>query len=209
MKDLIMLEKYGLLTPLEYSHSKPGRLSDQFWLFQCDCGNTKISRLHDVKSGKINSCGCIHKKQLADRNKANSKHGYSSTPTYNSWSGIVDRCCNPNSNNYQMYGEKGIMMCDRWKSSFENFLEDMGERPPGTSIDRIDVYGNYEPGNCRWADAKTQARNRSNNVKYEFNGKNLTLSEWSEIIGIRADTLSRRIKRQGWSVEEALTRKLR
>lgn len=204
-----MFEKYGLLTPVHYSHSKPNRPSDHFWLFQCDCGNTKVSRLYDVKRGKINSCGCIHKKQLAERNKANAKHGYFGTATYNSWSGIIDRCCNPNSNNYRMYGGKGILMCERWRTSFENFLEDMGERPFGTSIDRIDVFGNYEPGNCRWADSKTQARNRSNNIRYEYDEQNLTLAEWSEIIGIKADTLNCRIKRQGWSVEEALTRKLK
>lgn len=204
-----MSEKYGMLTPIAFSHSNPKRSSDQFWIFQCDCGNAKISRMYDVKRGKINSCGCIRKNLLAERNKVNSKHGYFGTPTYNSWSGIIERCCNPKSGNYSMYGAKGITMCERWRSSFENFLEDMGDRPTGTSIDRIDVYGNYEPSNCRWSDAKTQARNRSNNVRYEYDGKNLTLAEWSEITGIRSDTLNRRIKRQGWSVEEALTRKLK
>jgi Fic family protein len=108
-----------------------------------------------------------------------------------------------------MYGAKGITMCERWRTSFENFLEDMGERPPATSIDRIDVYGNYEPENCRWTNAKTQARNRTNNVRYEYDGKNLTLAEWSEITGIKANTISRRIKRQGWSIEDALTRKVK
>jgi hypothetical protein len=204
-----MLEKYGLLTPLQYSHSKLNRPSNQFWLFQCDCGNTKISRFYDVKRGKISSCGCIFKKQLSDRNKANSKHGYFGTPTYNSWSGIIDRCCNINSNNYSIYGAKGISVCERWRSSFENFLEDMGERPPGTSIDRIDVLGNYEPGNCRWANAKTQARNRTNNTRYEHDGKNLTLAEWSEITGIKADTINRRIKKLGWPIKEALTRRVK
>jgi hypothetical protein len=202
-----MLEKYGLLCPLHYSHSKPNKPSDQFWLFKCDCGNTKISRLYDVKRGKINSCGCIHKKQLVERNKINSKHGYFGTPIYNTWSGIIDRCYNVNSSNYSTYGAKGITMCEHWRTSFENFLADMGERPLGTSIDRIDVFGNYEPNNCRWVDAKAQARNRSNNVRYEYNGKNLTLSEWSEITGLKSDTISTRIKRQGWSVEDALTRK--
>jgi Fic family protein len=165
--------------------------------------------LYDVRYGKINSCGCIHKKQLADRNKANAKHGYFGTPTYISWSGIIERCCNPKSGNFDAYGEKGILMCERWRTSFENFLEDMGERPPGTSIDRIDVFGNYEPHNCRWADAKTQARNRSNNVRYEYDGKNLTLAEWSEITGIKADTINRRIKKLGWPANEALTRKVK
>jgi hypothetical protein len=199
--------KYGLLKPIAFSHSNPKRSSDKFWLFECDCGNTKISRLYDVKRGKINSCGCIHKKQLAERNKSSAKHGYFGTSTYNSWSGIIERCCNPNSGNYNMYGAKGITMCERWRESFEAFLEDMGERPQDCSIDRIDVYGNYEPNNCRWANAKTQARNRSNNVRYEYDGKNLTLAEWSEITGVRSDTMHTRIKKLGWSLEDALTRK--
>jgi len=202
-----MEEKYGLLKPIELSYVK--RNCYEFWLFQCDCGNTKVSRLYDVKRGKINSCGCIHKKQLAERNKANAKHGYFGTPIYNSWSGIIERCYNPKSGNYNMYGAKGITMCERWRSSFENFLEDMGERPQGTSIDRIDVYGNYCPENCRWVDAKTQARNRTNNVRYEYDGKNLTLAEWSEITGIKADTMHSRIRKQGWSIEDALTRKVK
>jgi hypothetical protein len=202
-----MQEKYGLLTPIELSYKK--RKYDEYWLFKCDCGNIKISRLYDVKRGKINSCGCIHKKQLAERNKANAKHGYFGTPTYNSWSAIIERCYNPNSGNYNMYGAKSITMCERWRSSFENFLEDMGDRPPGTSIDRIDVYANYEPENCRWVDAKTQARNRTNNVRYEYDGKNLTLPEWSEITGIKASTMHSRIRKQGWSIDDALTRKVK
>jgi hypothetical protein len=160
-----------------------------------------------VKLKKINSCGCIHKKQLAERNKANSKHGYFGTPTYQTWASIIERCCNPNSGNYNAYGAKGIIMCKRWRESFENFLEDMGDRPEGCSIDRIDVYGNYEPENCRWADAKTQANNKTNNVRYSYDNKNLTLAEWSEITGIRSDTMRRRIKKLGWSIEDALTRK--
>lgn len=202
-----METKYGLLTPTRYSHSKPNRKNDEFWFFVCDCGNEKVSRLYDVKSGKINSCGCIRKKQLAERNKANSKHGYFGTPTYNSWSGIIERCYNPNSGNYKMYGAKGITMCQRWRESFENFLEDMGDRPKGCTIDRINVYGNYEPENCRWANPKTQARNRSNNIRLAYDEKNLTLAEWSEITGIRSDTISNRIKKLGWSIEDALTRK--
>lgn len=204
----IMKEKYGLLTPIEYSHSK-NKKSNQFWLFKCDCGNEKISRLYDVKNGKINSCGCLHKRQLAERNKSNSKHGYFGTPTYDCWANIIDRCCNPNSSNYNAYGDKGITMCQKWRQSFEEFLKDMGERPEGFSIDRIDVYGNYEPNNCRWANAKTQANNRTNNRKINFNNQNLNLSEWSDITGIKPTTISKRIDKYGWSIDEALTRKPR
>jgi hypothetical protein len=201
--------KYGLLSPIKYSHSKPNKKSDEYWFFKCDCGNEKVSRFYDVKNGKINSCGCLHKKQLAERNKSNSKHGYFGTPTYESWASIIERCFNINSSNYQSYGAKGITMCQKWRESFEEFLKDMGERPEGFSIDRIDVYGNYEPNNCRWASAKTQANNRTNNRKINFNNQNLNLSEWSDITGIKPSTISKRIDKLGWSIEEALTRKPR
>jgi hypothetical protein len=204
-----MSDKFGMLTAINFSHSKIGRPSDQFWVFQCDCGKIKVCRLFDVKKGKIQSCGCLHKSQLSQRNKANAKHGFFGTPTYNVWSGIIDRCNNSNSSNYKTYGAKGIKVCERWQNSFESFLEDMGIKPLDCSIDRINVNGNYEPDNCRWADAKTQARNRTNNVRYEFDSKNLTLSEWSEITGIKSDTLQKRIKKQGWTIEEALTRKVK
>lgn len=201
-----MKEKYGLLTPIEYSHSKIKK-SDQYWLFKCDCGKEKISRLYDVIKGKINSCGCLHKKQLAERNISNTKHGYFGTPTYESWAGMIERCCNSNSPNYKSYGARGIFVCNKWRNSFEEFLRDMGERPQGCSIDRINVNGNYEAENCRWATAKIQANNRTCNRKIIFNNQNLNLSEWSDITGIKPTTISKRIDKYGWSVEEALTRK--
>lgn len=200
-----MKVQYGLLTPVKYSHSNPKRKSDEFWLFSCECGNNKISKFYDVKNGKIRSCGCIHKKKLTERNIANSKHGYFGTPTYESWANIIERCCNTKSSNYKTYGAKGITICKKWRDSFEEFLKDMGERPEGLSIDRIDVSGNYEPNNCRWADAKTQARNRTNNRKITLGEKTLNLIEWSELSGIKPSTISKRIDKYGWSIEKALT----
>lgn len=202
-----MLEKYGLLTPIAYSHSKPNKKNDEYWLFVCDCGNEKISRLYDVQRSKIYSCGCLKKKLLAERNKSNAKHGYFGTSTYDSWAGIIDRCCNNNSSNYKSYGERGISICEKWRNSFKEFLKDMGEKPEGFTIDRIDVNGNYESSNCRWANAKTQANNRSNNRKINYNGQTHNLAEWSDIMGIKPSTISKRIDKYGWSIEEALTRK--
>ena len=93
-----------------------------------------------------------------------SSHGMSGTPTYRSWTHMRDRCRNPSNDSWDYYGGRGITICDEWHS-FEQFLADMGERPEGTSIDRIDVNGNYEPSNCRWADAKTQVENRRERKK--------------------------------------------
>jgi hypothetical protein len=202
-----MKEKYGLLTPIEYSHSKPKNKNDEYWLFKCDCGNQKISRLYDVQRRKISSCGCLKKKLLAERNKSNAKHGMYNTSTYKSWASIIERCYNKNSVNFHNYGEKGIAMCESWRESFENFLIDMGEKPDGFTIDRIDVYGNYEASNCRWANAKTQANNRTNNRKISYDGQTHNLAEWSDITGINETTIQKRIDKYGWSIEEALTRK--
>lgn len=105
------------------------------------------------------------------------------TGTYRSWSEMIARCDNPKSKIYSYYGGRGISICERWRS-FENFLEDMGERQVGQSLDRIDNDGNYEPGNCRWASKKDQARNRRSNCLVTYNGTKMSLSEAAELEGI-------------------------
>jgi len=90
------------------------------------------------------------------------------TPTYNSWRKARERVYNPNANNFKYYGAKGVQMCDRWVDSFENFLEDMGERPEGTTIDRIDPHGDYEPDNCRWSTKQVQANNKRRNKDKQY-----------------------------------------
>ena len=126
------------------------------------------------------------------------------TRAYKSWCEMKHRCDNSNFKDFNRYGGRGINYCSRW-NSFENFYEDMGDRPEGTSIDRIDTNGNYEPSNCRWATQKTQQRNRRNNRLLKYNGKLITMAEISETTGIQPSTIRSRINRHGWSVERATT----
>jgi hypothetical protein len=123
---------------------------------------------------------------------------------HTSWRQMLDRCSNPKNKGYSNYGGKGIAVCSRWES-FEAFLEDMGPRPSAAhSLDRIDSEGDYEPGNCRWATKKEQARNRSTNHWIEHGGRKMVLSDWALFVGLNKNTLCERFRR-GWSTEEALT----
>ena len=143
----------------------------------------------------------------------NYRHGYKTAGKYSSeysiWMNLRSRCYNPKNTRYDMYGGRGITVCQRWRDDFMNFLEDMGRRPSSDhSIDRIDNDGNYEPSNCRWATRSEQARNRRSSRFLEFGGRRITLAEWAEEIGIDKRTLHIRLK-AGWSIERALTEPLR
>lgn len=133
------------------------------------------------------------------------KHGMIKTHEYQSWGSMVTRCTNPKCRYWSHYGGRGIKICDRWLSSFLDFLEDMGKCPEGHSLDRINNDGNYEPSNCRWATRAQQSRNTRQNVMLTFNGKTQCLTDWAEEIGMPFKCLHRRISRLGWSVERALT----
>lgn len=129
----------------------------------------------------------------------------SHTKVYYTWSGMRERCGRAACDSYPRYGGRGIRVCARWQKSFQSFLDDMGLPPKGTTLDRIDNNKGYEPGNCRWATPKQQARNRTNNVLYRHKGKNMTLPEWSEIVGVSWRRLHDRIHKGGWSTSKALT----
>jgi hypothetical protein len=125
------------------------------------------------------------------------------SPTYNSWMGMIDRCTKPNHIGYATYGGRGIKVCERWRK-FADFLADMGERPEGKTLDRIDSYGNYEPGNCRWATTSEQMLNRPSNRLLTFEGRTMPITAWAKERGLTLDVLRKRL-RLGWSVERALT----
>ncbi len=116
-------------------------------------------------------------------------------PEYQPWGGMKARCYYRKSINFKSYGGRGITVCERWKNDFFTFLLDMGIRPPGTSLDRINPNGNYEPANCRWATRKEQGRNRRDNVLIDFRGQRMTLTEAAEITGVPLPTAYWRVKR--------------
>jgi len=167
-------------------------------LCRCDCGNQSNVELQSLRSGNTRSCGCL---QL----NAATKHAMSHTRTYKSWVMMKDRCTNQKAKSYDQYGGRGIRVCNRWLESFPNFLDDMGERPHGMSIDRIDNDGDYEPNNCRWASVEQQGRNRRTNVRLTCNGETLCITEWAERVGIARGTLQKR-RDAGWTIEDILTK---
>ena len=133
---------------------------------------------------------------------SNYRHGMTGTRTHNTWMRMLDRCKNDRQGTY---GRKGIKVCARWHS-FEAFLADMGEHPGSDySIDRRNNKGDYNPGNCRWATRKQQARNTSRNTVLEHDGKAMTIAEWAELTGIKPSTICKRIYDYGWSINKALT----
>lgn len=185
-------QRFAKLVVLAQAPNKCGMC---YWLCQCDCGNTKIVCGNHLRRGLIRSCGCLR----AHRNRQ------SGMTEFTIWKTMIARCHNPESTGYHKYGARGICVCDRWHNSFEAFLADMGRRPSKAhSIDRKDNNGNYEPGNCRWATATEQARNRRNSKTMTLNGQTMTVAAWSEITGLGDFLLYGRL-RHGWSDERALT----
>ncbi len=177
-------------------------------LCRCVCGVERHIRYRHLYSKHSQSClKCCGDKIAAKK----TQHGFSKregnrTPTYRSWSMMIQRCTNPKTTKYEDYGGRGIKVCEQW-FDFTNFLADMGERPSiKYSIDRFpDNNGNYEPSNCRWATDKEQGLNRRNNKMVEFRGVTKPLTTWAEEIGISVTLLSARLGRLGWTIERAMT----
>ena len=199
--------RYGRLTavkPASPAISKAGSVNYR-WVCMCDCGAVKAIHSSALASGNSKSCGCL---QAEKRLARMTTHGLSKTPEYFIWNTMRGRCENPSNKQWNEYGGRGIAVCKRWEK-FVNFHEDMGKRPSSKhSIDRIDNNGNYEPGNCRWASKKQQARNTRSQRSVSAFGISRCLAEWEESTGIKSDTIAARIDRLGWSAEKALTKPL-
>lgn len=193
-------QTFGKLTVLEYAGV---RNTNAHWLCRCECGRqTIVIGLH-LRQGRSRSCGNASCKAPKQRIGKGSNCNLSRSTEYVIWNGIIHRCTNPNYGSYRNYGARGIKVCERWLD-FQNFLADMGERPAGMSIDRIDNDGDYCPENCRWATQKEQARNTRSIRLLEFRGRKQPVSAWCEELGLPSSTLKNRLDTLGWSVERSL-----
>lgn len=163
------------------------------WECTCDCGSVLVVKSQSLKEGWVKSCGCLRREMGVKRFKT---HGGSEKPEYWVRVQMIQRCTNPKDKKYKRYGLRGIKVCNRWLESFENFIQDMGDRPSKRhSIERVDNDGNYEKSNCIWATSKTQARNTRRNIFITHDGRTATLAEWSEKSGIKSGALLGRMAR--------------
>lgn len=193
-------QKFERLTVIRFfDRDKRG---EAMWLCQCICGKQLIVRGNDLKSHNTRSCGCFAKERLSARRRT---HGKSLTHEYKVWEQMIQRCYNTNNPRYPEWGGRGIVVCDRWRHSFENFFVDMGACPPGMTIERKDNFKDYEPGNCVWSTRKVQANNRRSNRLLMFRGKTQSLAQWCEELNLPYGTVSMRLNKHGWPVERALS----
>lgn len=176
-----------------------------YWECRCDCGSVCKNTTAKLQSGERKSCGCDKTATI----RAHTKHGHYNHPLFLTWYNMVARCTKPTHPAYKSYGGRGISVCDRWLTSFDAFVADMGPKPESApEIDRIDNNGNYCPENCRWATRRQNVSNTRRTVFLSFRGKTMTQTEWAAEIGVAPHTISRR-RRLGKPIEEVLAPKAR
>jgi hypothetical protein len=189
-------QRFGRLTVMSRCPRRP-RDKESRWHCKCDCGNDRDVLAGNLRSGQHISCGCLRK----ERNLLHGQAGRR-TPTYMSWAGMFARCYNPKTQQYKNYGGRGIKVHPSFRD-FQTFLEHIGERPPGTSLDRIDVNGDYAPGNVRWATDKQQTRNKRDNRLITYKGETMCVTDWGEKLGINRKWIDYRLN-AGWPIEKVL-----
>lgn len=192
-------QRFGMLLAIKRIPAPKGSAHNTFWLCRCDCGTEKGIFATSLKSKKAISCGCYRKARGI-------VHNMSHTRLYKIWRDMKSRCDNPNTPYYKNYGGRGITYCDEW-GSFECFKDWAMENgySDALTLDRKDVYGNYEPDNCRWLTNAEQQLNKRTNHILTYAGKSQTIKEWADELGIKYKTLCARIDDYHWSDEKALT----
>lgn len=184
------------------------------WVCQCECGERKIIMVASLVRGQTRSCGCLSREISAANCRVRITHGNGRrgadgrkrmSPEYRSWNSMKLRCYQSAANGYENYGGRGIVVCDRWRDSFEAFLEDLGLKPsPRHTIGRKDNDGNYEPGNAQWETPEEQYRNKRNSHLLIVDGVSGTVAEWARWKGLSAGLLYQRLA-SGWTPERAVT----
>lgn len=188
-------KRFGQLVLVGVSNNKKGKRRA---VVSCDCGSELLVDPSGLKSGNNTTCGDWSKHDRGTRT-----HGMSKSSEHGIWKQMLQRCFNPRCKNYANYGARGITVCERWKT-FENFYADMGSKPDGLTLERMNNAGNYEPSNCRWATYTDQLNNNRRNRIIEFSGERLNLTQWAAKLGINRAALDSRIKR-GMPLEHALS----
>lgn len=189
-------KRFGRLTVIGVDDNQSRKT---YYICKCDCGNIKTIRADALVAGKTISCGC-RKKEQDEINLARNTHNKSDTRLYSIWLGIKSRCNNIHNSRYHRYGGRGIKVCDEWNNDFISFYEwsiNNGYQDDLT-IDRIDNDKGYEPSNCRWADMKTQCRNRETNINITIGKSTRTLTEWCEIFNLDTKMILARYNRNGF-----------
>lgn len=203
-------KRFGGLTVSGFHGVTGGRSRHYKWSCLCDCGATHVVDASHLKTGHVRSCGCKRNELFS---LAKSTHGATRgdkpTVEYTTWQSMIARCSNPKSKGFARYGGAGVTVCDRWATSFAAFIADMGPRPTGHSIDRIDNAKGYEPSNCRWATTTEQVRNRALTFMVDWVGRTLPLAAACEEAELPYHSVWQRINRLGWTVSRSLSEPLR
>lgn len=172
----------------------------RFYECRCGCGAALVVAQAHLLSGHTTSCGC-----RKSESSGTATHRMTESREYASWCRMKSRCCNPDSTQYPWYGGRGIGICPRWLDSFEAFYADMGPRPIGHTLDRIDNDKDYGPANCRWASKIIQANNTRGNRRITANGQTKTMAEWARSTGVAYNVIQRRLI-AGWPEQDAVLR---
>lgn len=195
-------QRFGKLTAVKFAETKGERAH---WLCRCDCGNETVKSGKSLRNGSCQSCGCILRQIVIERNKGMASHGLSSHPIYAIWWAMQRRCYDKLDYEYKNYGQRGIKVCDRWHDLVAFYDDNIDLYEKGLQLDRKDNDGDYTPDNTRWVKPTVQSRNKRNNVFVEYEGRSMIVADWAREFKIRPNILRGRIKR-GFPFEEAVSR---
>lgn len=204
-KSLVGKRYTRLIVIQENGRNKHGNV---MWLCQCDCGNQLVVSTNSLNRGNTRSCGCLHRDYLNNPRPNSMKHGCCNTRLYTIWRDMKLRCYNASQVGYKNYGGRGIVVCNGWLNSFENFYNwaiNNGYKD-NLTLDRIDNDGNYEPDNCRWITNLEQSNHKRNNKYVTYNGETKTIAEWSRELSISYHLIWNRLK-NGWLPPEIFERR--